>query len=32
LIKGQLPNSWDNIKIIIKEGWVVLEGEVEWFF
>ena len=28
LIKGQLPNSWDNIKIIIKEGWVVLEGRV----
>jgi osmotically-inducible protein OsmY len=29
-IKSQLPISWENIKIIVKNGWVTLEGEVEW--
>jgi osmotically-inducible protein OsmY len=22
--------SWENIKVIVKDGWMTLEGEVEW--
>ncbi len=29
-IKTQLPISSENIKVIVKSGWVTLEGEVEW--
>jgi osmotically-inducible protein OsmY len=29
-IKAQLPISWERIKVIIRGGWVTLEGEVEW--
>jgi osmotically-inducible protein OsmY len=29
-LKSQLPISAENIKIIVKNGWVTLEGEVEW--
>jgi osmotically-inducible protein OsmY len=29
-IKGQLPFSWERIKTTVKNGWVTLEGEVEW--
>jgi osmotically-inducible protein OsmY len=29
-LKGQLPISSENIKVIVKNGWVTLEGEVEW--
>jgi osmotically-inducible protein OsmY len=29
-IKSQLPISTENIKVIVKNGWVTLEGEVEW--
>jgi osmotically-inducible protein OsmY len=29
-IKSQLPISSENIKVIVKEGWVTLEGRVEW--
>jgi osmotically-inducible protein OsmY len=29
-IKGQLPISSEHIRVIIKNGWVTLEGEVEW--
>jgi osmotically-inducible protein OsmY len=29
-IKAQLPISWGNTKVIVKNGWVTLEGEVEW--
>lgn len=31
-IKSQLPYTWENIKVIVKGGWVNLEGEVEWQF
>jgi len=31
-IKSQLPYSWENIKVIVKDGWVHLEGEEEWQF
>lgn len=29
-LKTWLPYSWENIKVVVKEGWVTLEGEVEW--
>ena len=29
-IKSQLPISSENIKVIVKNGWVTLEGPVEW--
>jgi osmotically-inducible protein OsmY len=29
-IKGELPYAWEKIRVIVKNGWVTLEGEVEW--
>jgi osmotically-inducible protein OsmY len=29
-IKTQLPISSENIKVVVKNGWVTLEGHVEW--
>jgi osmotically-inducible protein OsmY len=29
-IKRELPYSWENIKIVVEDGWITLEGEVEW--
>jgi osmotically-inducible protein OsmY len=29
-IKNQLPISSQNIKVVVKSGWVTLEGAVEW--
>jgi osmotically-inducible protein OsmY len=29
-LKIWLPQSWENIKSVVKNGWVTLEGEVEW--
>jgi osmotically-inducible protein OsmY len=29
-IKSQLPISSEKIKVIVKNGWVTLEGDVEW--
>jgi osmotically-inducible protein OsmY len=29
-IKSQLPMSSERIKIVVKNGWVTLEGQVEW--
>ena len=29
-IRIQLPVSADNIRVVVKDGWVTLEGEVEW--
>jgi osmotically-inducible protein OsmY len=29
-IKTQLPVSSEHIKVIVKNGWVTLEGQVEW--
>jgi len=31
-IKAQLPLISDQIKVVVKNGWVTLEGEVEWQF
>jgi osmotically-inducible protein OsmY len=29
-IKSELPYAWDKIRVIVKSGWLTLEGEVEW--
>jgi osmotically-inducible protein OsmY len=29
-IKNQLPFSYEQFKVIVKNGWVTLEGEAEW--
>ena len=29
-IKSQLPFSYEQIKVVVKNGWVTLEGEAEW--
>ena len=29
-IKSQLPFTYEHIKPVVKNGWVTLEGEVEW--
>jgi osmotically-inducible protein OsmY len=29
-VKSQLPVSSEKIKIIVKNGWITLEGQVEW--
>jgi osmotically-inducible protein OsmY len=29
-IKSQLPISSEHIKVVVKNGWVTLEGSVEW--
>lgn len=29
-LKSELPYSADNIKVVAKNGWLTLEGEVEW--
>src|SRR3981081_3143786 len=29
-IKSQLPISSERIKVVVKSGWVTLEGQVEW--
>lgn len=31
-IKTDLPYSSENIKVLVKGGWLTLEGEVEWQF
>jgi osmotically-inducible protein OsmY len=29
-LERQLPISSENIKVVVKDGWVTLEGDVEW--
>ncbi len=29
-IKNRLPTAWKGIKVVVTQGWVRLEGEVEW--
>jgi osmotically-inducible protein OsmY len=29
-LKAELPISYDRIKVVLKDGWVTLEGGVEW--
>jgi osmotically-inducible protein OsmY len=29
-IKDELPYAWQKTRVLVKNGWVTLEGEVEW--
>jgi osmotically-inducible protein OsmY len=29
-IKTELPYAWEKIRVMVRSGWVTLEGEVEW--
>lgn len=31
-IKSDLPFSWEKIRVTVSDGWVTLDGEVEWHF
>jgi osmotically-inducible protein OsmY len=31
-IKSELPYAWDGIRVVVKSGWLTLEGEVEWYY
>ncbi|WP_068878245.1 MULTISPECIES: BON domain-containing protein [unclassified Phenylobacterium] len=31
-IKSQLPITYEHITPVVKNGWVTLEGEVEWYY
>jgi osmotically-inducible protein OsmY len=31
-IKSWLPASYEHIKVVVKNGWVTLEGNVEWYY
>jgi osmotically-inducible protein OsmY len=31
-IKSELPYSWDGIRVVVKGGWLTLEGDVEWHY
>ena len=31
-IKSELPYAWDGIRVVVKGGWLTLEGEVEWYY
>lgn len=30
VIKDELPYSYENIKVVVKNGWITLEGNTEW--
>jgi osmotically-inducible protein OsmY len=29
-IKSELPFSWERFKVVVKDGWISLEGNAEW--
>jgi osmotically-inducible protein OsmY len=29
-LQRDLPYSWENIKVVVENGWITLEGDVEW--
>ena len=31
-LKSELPYSWEKIKVIVRSGWITLEGDVDWNF
>lgn len=31
-IEEELPTSWEQIRLTVQEGWVTLEGAVEWHY
>jgi osmotically-inducible protein OsmY len=31
-LKRELPFSWERIKVVVEDGWMTLEGKVEWHY
>lgn len=31
-LKSQLPLSSENTRVVVKNGWITLEGNVEWYY
>jgi osmotically-inducible protein OsmY len=31
-IQNELPISWERIRVAVEDGWVTLEGDVEWHY
>jgi osmotically-inducible protein OsmY len=31
-IKRELLVSWEKLKAIVEDGWITLEGDVEWYY
>src|SRR5258705_9852885 len=31
-IKSELPYAWEKIRVVMKNGWLTLEGQVEWHY
>jgi osmotically-inducible protein OsmY len=31
-LRNALPESWQKVRVVVKQGWISLEGEVEWNF
>jgi osmotically-inducible protein OsmY len=31
-LKAWLPDAWRHVRPVVRDGWVTLEGEVEWNF
>jgi osmotically-inducible protein OsmY len=31
-IRSDLPFSWERIRVVVEDGWVTLEGDVEWYY
>lgn len=31
-LKAQLPLSYANIKVLVADGWITLEGDAEWYY
>jgi osmotically-inducible protein OsmY len=29
-LRSQLPYAWQNVKVVVRHGWITLEGAVEW--
>jgi osmotically-inducible protein OsmY len=29
-IRSQLPFPWEHLRVVVKAGWITLEGDVEW--
>lgn len=29
-VKSWLPDAWQHVRPVVRDGWVTLEGEVEW--
>ena len=31
-LQSQLPYSYQNFKVVVRDGWITLEGEAEWHY